>query len=191
MATPRATKETLYLRREFTADERLEMGRDLAQAHNRIAAIDDEEKAMKSQIKDRRAGIDLSIGTISRKLNDGYEMENVSCTLHWDEPNVGEVTYRNPAGEVVKARAMTAAERQMDLPLDESTTELSADQVEERVEQSKENANAFFDAGPAPSAEDLDAAAEEAKVKEATGPVLVEKPGPKDLPQEGDKPAGW
>ena len=190
MSITRITKESLYCRRDFTADERLEMGRELAQAHNRIAAIDDEEKAMKSQIKDRRAGVELTVGTLSRKLNDGYEMENISCTLVYDEPNVGEVTYRRPDGTVAKVRAMSLQERQMDLPLDEKTEEQAA----ASVEASQEAADEFFKPGrpteqPAaetaapiveependglPSAEDLDAVADEQAAAEAT----AEAPG--------------
>lgn len=172
MASNRPTKETAYLRREFTADERIEMGRELAQAHNRIAAVDDEEKAMKTQIKERRAGIELSIGTLSRKLNDGYEMENIPCTLTWDDPNVGEVTSRDPSGKIVKTRPMTAAERQEELNFDESTSTPAPASVEE----SAANIAEFFDntgnaakVGGEPSAEDLDAVAEDKKAAEATG----------------------
>lgn len=120
MAT-RATKETLYLRRDFTPDERLEMGRELAQAHNRLAAIDDEEKSMKATVKERRTGIELTVGSLSRKLNDGYEMENQPCSLTYDEPNIGEVTFRDPSGKIVKQRAMTISERQEELPFEERT----------------------------------------------------------------------
>src|ERR1700732_129042 len=126
MATTRATKETLYLRRDFTADERLEMGRDLAQGHNRLAAIDDEEKSMKATVKEKRTGVELTIGSLSRKLNDGYEMANVSCTLHWDALNVGEVTYRDPLGNVVRTRAMNIDERQDELPFEESAANINA-----------------------------------------------------------------
>jgi hypothetical protein len=126
MATTRATKETLFLRREFTVDEQLMMSRDLAQAYNRNAAIDDEEKSMKATIKERKTGVELTIGSLSRKLNDGYEMDNVPCTLHWDSPNVGEVTYRDPLGNVVKTRAMNIEERQEELPFEESAANINA-----------------------------------------------------------------
>ena len=126
MATTRATKETLFLRRDFTPDERLEMGRDLAQAHNRVAAIDDEEKSMKATVKEKKTGVELTIGSLSRKLNDGYEMANVTCTLHWDSPNIGEVTYRDPLGNEVKTRAMTIEERQEELPFEESAANINS-----------------------------------------------------------------
>lgn len=183
MATNRATKETLYLRRDFTADERLDMGRDLAQAHNRLAAIDDEEKSMKATVKEKRTGVELTIGSLSRKLNDGYEMENQVCALVYDEPNVGEVTYKRPDGTVAKVRAMTLAERQEELPFSEAG---EGPTVVVPAEQSAENIEEFFKPGrpteqptaetaapiAEPSTEDLDAVAAEKATAEATSGAL-------------------
>jgi hypothetical protein len=141
MSINRIAKESLFLRREFTADERLEMGRDLAQAHNRIAAIADEETSMKAVIKEKKAGVELTIGSLSRKLNDGYEMETVSCELVYDTPNVGEVTYLRPGGAVAKVRAMTVSERQEELPFDKDG---SGPVVVVPAEQSAANIEKFF-----------------------------------------------
>ena len=187
MSISRITKKSLFLRREFTADERLEMGRDLAQAHNRIAAIADEETSMKAVIKEKKAGVELTIGSLSRKMIDGYEMETVSCTLHWDSPNIGEVTYRDPLGNEVKTRAMTIEERQEELPFEESaeninnflgnldvTPEPEFDDagngpvVVVPPEQSAANVEEFFEKPGEPSAADLDAVAEERAVADAT-----------------------
>lgn len=144
MATQRPTKETLYLRRDFTPEERLEMGRDLAQAHNRLAAIDDEEKSMKATIKERRTGVELAVGSLSRRLNDGYEMENQVCVLTYDEPNVGEVTYRNPVGAIVKVRPMSVTERQMELPLATEQPPTTEAATEASVEKSTAAVDEFF-----------------------------------------------
>ena len=144
MATTRALRESLFLRRDFTPAERLDMGRDLAQAHNRIAAISEKEASMKATIKEEKAGVELTIGSLSRKLNDGYEMENQLCTLTYDEPNVGEVTYRNPMGVIVKTRAMTVEERQEELPFDETG---NGPVVVVPAEQSAENIEEFFKPG--------------------------------------------
>jgi hypothetical protein len=165
MSINRIAKESLFLRREFTADERLEMGRDLAQAHNRIAAIADEETSMKAVIKEKKAGVELTIGSLSRKLNDGYEMETVSCDLVYDTPNIGEVTYLRPGGAVAKVRAMTVQERQEELPFDKDG---SGPVVVVPAEQSAANIAEFFEKPGEPSAADLDAVAEERVVADAT-----------------------
>lgn len=121
MATQRPTKETLYLRRDFTDAERLDMGDQLAQAQNRMDAIEEEEAVMEAQIKDRKANVEQTMGTLFRKLRDRYEMENQVCVLTYDEPNIGEVTFRDPTGKIVKQRAMTISERQEELPFEERT----------------------------------------------------------------------
>jgi len=169
MATTRLTKETLYLRRDFTADERLEMGRELAQGHNRLAAIDDEEKSMKATVKEKRTGVELMIGSLSRKLNDGYEMENQLCMLTYDQPNVGEVTYTDPSGKVVKTRPMTISERQEELPFEDKVEVIPPAVAEASAEASAENIENFFEKSNDPSAEDLDAVADEQAVAESTG----------------------
>jgi hypothetical protein len=190
MSINRIAKESLFLRREFTADERLEMGRDLAQAHNRIAAIADEETSMKAVIKEKKAGVELTIGSLSRKLNDGYEMETVYCELVYDTPNVGEVTYLRPGGAIAKVRAMTISERQEELPFEDKVEVIPPAVAEASAEQSAENIEEFFKPGRPteqptaetaapvveepdgdPSAEDLDAVAEEQAVAEATAEV--------------------
>ncbi len=165
MSINRITKESLFLRREFTADERLEMGRDLAQAHNRIAAIADEETSMKAVIKEKKAGVELTIGSLSRKLNDGYEMETVYCELVYDTPNIGEVTYLRPGGAVAKVRAMTVAERQEVLPFDKDG---AGPVLVVPAEQSAANIEEFFEKPGEPSAADIDAVAEEQAAAEAT-----------------------
>ena len=141
MATTRATKETLYLRREFTTEQRLQMGSDLAQAHNRMADIEDEEAVMKSQIKERKSGVELTINSLSRNLANGFTMENIPCDITYDLPNVGEVTYTDPQGVVVKTRAMTLSERQEELPFDDAG---NGPTVVVPPEQSAANVEEFF-----------------------------------------------
>lgn len=117
MAT-RITKEVLFLKRPFTTDELLQMGNDLALSRIRLEEIEAEEKVMKAQIKERTSGVEQTIGTLSRKVIDKYEMVNVDCTPLWDTPNVGEVSLkRSDTGEIAKIRVMSQIERQMDLPL--------------------------------------------------------------------------
>jgi hypothetical protein len=138
----RMTKSTEFLRHDFTTEERLEMGNNLAQAHNRLAQIEEEEQVMKAQIKDKKAGVEQSVGTLSRNLSTGFEMQNIVCELVWDSPNVGEVSYkRSDNGEIAKTRAMTEQERQLDLPLEEPKTE---EAVEASIAKSEEAVEGFF-----------------------------------------------
>ena len=133
----RATRETLALRHEFTNDERLIIGNELASAYNRKAEIEADEAVAKTQIKERKSQVELTIGTLSRNWINGFMIENVICELFWDQPNVGEVSYvRVDNGETVRARAMTEAERQMELSLETpKDVEVSVAASEEAVEE--------------------------------------------------------
>lgn len=126
----RITKEVLYLRRDFTKDEKLEMGSKLAESYNLMSDIEEEESIMKSQIKERKSQVEATIGTVSRNLANGYAMENVDCELVYDFPNVGEVTYkRMDDGVIAKTRAMTGAENQQELEFKASDFVNAADSL--------------------------------------------------------------
>ena len=112
-------KSTEYLRHNFTDAERMQMGSALADAYNQQASIESEEAVIKAQLKDRKAQVEQKIGQLSRELSAGFTMENVSCKLEYDTPNVGEVTYRREDnGEVAKVRPMTSDERQQEIQFD-------------------------------------------------------------------------
>lgn|GEM_PF-5578632 len=135
----RLTKETLFLRHNFTPEERLKMGDDLAAAYNRQEDIDAEEAVVKSQFKERRASVEQAISSLSRNLGNQFEMRNIECRIEYDVPNPNEMTYfRVDNGEVAKVRPLTEAERQAELPLEGDTLS---------VEESMHNATTFFGRG--------------------------------------------
>lgn len=145
MAT-RITHETIYIRHPFTDAERLQMGSELAEAHTHLETIEDEEKQVKAQFNERKAGANTRIGSLSRMLSSGFEMRNVKCELKWDTPNVGEVSYIGPDGMVEKVRAMAPSEHQMELELaggEEKTLDPEAEVA--AVTESEKAVEAFFD----------------------------------------------
>lgn len=152
MATSRITKEVLFLKREYTTDELLQMGNELALARLRMEDIKAEEEVAKAQTKEKKAHVELTIGALSRKVVDKYEMINVDCVPIWDSPNVGEVTLvRKDTGEIAKIRVMSEAERQMDLPL-------GGDSLSSIIDSAK-NVEEFFakpDAEEPPAQENAD-----------------------------------
>jgi hypothetical protein len=138
----RIEKSTEYLRHVFTEAERLQMGTQLAEAHNALSSIDEEETVVKAKFKERRATIEQSVGSLSRDLAAGWTMQNIECRLEYDKPNPFEVSYvRSDTNEVVKTRAMSEQERQLDLPLEEPATEAA---VEASVAKSAEAVDDFF-----------------------------------------------
>jgi hypothetical protein len=139
--------------------------------------------------KERRSQIDLKVTALSRDLTVGFEMRNADCDLIYDSPNIGEVSYhRRDNGDLVKTRAMTAEERQLELPLE--LLEFPQ-QVEKSVEKSAAAISEFFDTADKaqsveekvvvvppgePTQADLDADAEEKEIIAAT--AHVEHPEP-------------
>ena len=150
--------ETVSARYEFNDKEAADLGREIAEIYLQKLKIDEEEKAAKDQIKERRSALELRSGALSRQLNSGFEMRQVDCTLQWDHPNVGEVTYwRKDNGASLKVRAMTMAERQLELPLEGQGPQLLEfpQQVESSVEKSEEAVASFFKDKEATSTENV------------------------------------
>jgi hypothetical protein len=117
----RVKKVTEYLRHNFSDAELLIMGSEQAQAHSELGEIELEFDSVKASFKNRTAAVEAKIGSLSRNINNRFEMRNIECALEYDVPNVGEVTYRRTdTGEAAKVRPMTEKERQMDLPLETS-----------------------------------------------------------------------
>ncbi len=138
----RITKETLAVRHEYTQDEKVALGMELAGAYSQLAGIEEEEKAVKAQFKERSTAVDSRIGTLSRTMQQGFEIQNIPCILRYDEPNVGEVSYYDPGGNLVKTRAMTDTERQLELNLEDQTQNEA--QVQKSIDRSVENIKKFI-----------------------------------------------
>jgi hypothetical protein len=154
----RITKEVLYLRRDFTKDDKLDMGSKLAESYNLMSDIEEEEAVMKSQIKERKSQVEATIGTLSRNLANGYTMLNVDCELLYDTPHVGEVSYkRKDNGQITKTRAMTESENQQEIEFHEAKVVEPAP-----VEESVVNIETFFGKGTT----DARTMAEEAEAEE-------------------------
>lgn len=116
----RILKSTEYLRHDFTQPELLELGGQLAEAYQSLDQIENEEAAIKAQIKERKSGVQLKIGTLSRNISARFDMQNVECRWDYGKPNAGEVScFRIDTGAFVKARAMTGQERQEEIKFDE------------------------------------------------------------------------
>jgi hypothetical protein len=132
--TKRIEKSTEYIRHTFTPEERLAMGDELAQAHNRMEDITDEEAVIKAQLKEKKSIVESTVSRLSRELANGFTMKNVECRLEWDKPNVNEVSYiRIDTGEVIKTRPFTEAERQQDLPLAGEVVFVPAEESEANI----------------------------------------------------------
>lgn len=141
----RLTSEVLYLRHEFTEKELAGMALEMGQAHARKLSIDEDKKSMAAQIKERETAVEQTITSLARGMNAGFEMRDIKCSLKWDEPNVGEVSYFDPDGKFIKSRAMTASEQQMEIDF-QKQEQIPANASEEQasIEKSQAAADQFF-----------------------------------------------
>lgn len=134
----RTARTVEYIRHNFSQEETIALGAQLAESYEKIDSIENEEAVIKAQIKERKAQIQQDIGKLSRNITSGFEMQNVPCKWVYDSPNVGEVQYvRDDTGEVVKTRAMTHAELQQEIPFDEpvAVNPQTTEETEEAVEE--------------------------------------------------------
>jgi hypothetical protein len=174
---------TKYLRRTFTEAERLQMADELAACHSRQATIDNEEAVIKQQFKVRRTQIEGTIETLVLNLQQKFTMENIKCRIEYGKPNPLEVSFiRIDTGEVVETRAMTADERQQELPLEVPPNEAAA---EASAEQSAANVAEFFGAQDRTAA-DQPEPIEIEQVEVATNMVFDRAPDARQIPIERD-----
>jgi hypothetical protein len=183
----RITSEVLNLRHTFTTEERLALGDELAQCRQHETEIAEEMKSSAAGFNERKAKLAATVGSLSRKISDGFDMQNIQCALRYDDPNVGEVSFYD-GDKLVKTRAMTLTERQMDLPLDQPKTQ---DEVDASIAKSAANVEGFFPdkaEGTEGAVADEPAAAEESTsdepAEEAAAENLDADPAPAGNPAD-------
>lgn len=69
---------------EFNDSEKQRMGEELALKYKDKASINDQKQSVMSQFKDLLDRVELNINTLSRNINDGYELRDFECTLEKD-----------------------------------------------------------------------------------------------------------
>src|SRR5215831_7016086 len=83
-------KLTQKLRCLLTADEKIEAGRELAEATNELTAIEEDKAQIVADFKHRTSAAEARIGVLSNKLRSGYEFRDVECMLTFDTPEKGQ-----------------------------------------------------------------------------------------------------
>jgi len=136
MPETRPTEAIETLRCNFTDAEKMKLGSDLAEAHNALEALDEEEATIKTAMKSKRSLQVALVGTLARQLSAGFTMRPIKCRLVYDDPNPNEVsTYRTDTEELVKTRPFSVSERQADLPLETAPAEQSESNIVEFFEK--------------------------------------------------------
>ncbi len=108
------------LRVIYTDAERLELGKQLAGAHQDLAQTNNDFDSVKSDFKARVTAHEAKIGDLSNKVATGHRIEEVKCLWQMDAPKKGQKTLKRlDTGETVERAEMTESDKQGDLPLDD------------------------------------------------------------------------
>ncbi len=106
------------LRVIYTDAERLELGKQLAGAHQDLAQTNNDLDSVKQDFKARITAHEAKIGDLSNKVATGHRVEQVKCLWNFDEPKKGQKTLsRVDTFDVVEVVDMTEADKQGELAI--------------------------------------------------------------------------
>lgn len=109
------------LRVQLTEKDLLDKGKELAELQNKACALENDKKRVVSQYKADLDALAARIEEAANILMSGYRFDDVECELIADMPEPNQKSYvRKDTGEIVSTMAMTAEDKQEELPLDDS-----------------------------------------------------------------------
>jgi len=121
--TPEIKKTTQRLRCHLTDEERLNAGKELAEATNYLIELEEDRSRIVSDFKAKTTAQQAEISVLSNKLRTGYEFRDVKCEIHFDKPDPGQkLTLRIDTGATVSIETMSEEEKQRSLALEEAPT---------------------------------------------------------------------
>jgi len=115
MVVASPTRETLRV--NLTEMEIVEHARAAARANSELLRLEEELKAIKSDYKAQMDKEQAKLNEHSGKVNNGWEMRPVACTIYKNYQDNSIVITRDDTGEIIRERIMSADERQMGLDL--------------------------------------------------------------------------
>ncbi len=128
MKTPPPTTLKKSLLCTLTDEEQREYGVALAIAYEDMETVEAEKKRQTDHFKDRIAGLQAKADTLRHKVSTGQEWRDVECVVTFGVPMADRKTItRIDTGEVVETTWMTEAEKQLNLPLDETIPDIDID----------------------------------------------------------------
>lgn len=110
-------KETCkeWLRRNFTAEELLIMGRKMSEAHQQLVKLNEDLTTIKADYKSRITALEGEVSNYARMWSTGYEMTYIKCEVVRDHETKMVRICRLDTGEFVRERRMTLDEQQRSL----------------------------------------------------------------------------
>jgi hypothetical protein len=110
MANVHVTQESRSLRCDLTNLERLEKGRQLAEADAECARIDEEKSRVASQYAASLKTATSRRHELAGAIRQGYEFRDVLCRVQFVYPDREVVVAREDTGEVIERRGMNPTE---------------------------------------------------------------------------------
>jgi hypothetical protein len=105
-------KTTEYVKYHFSETEKKEIATEMAQKVTDLNGAEDEKKAIASDFKSRIDGLQANINAAATKLNNGYEMRNVDCTVIPDYERGVWLSVRDDNGQTARERKMSPDDKQ-------------------------------------------------------------------------------
>ncbi len=109
------TLEEVQLRHDLTDNEMAGLARKQANAIESLKVTKGEVDAIKKDYGGRIALAEAEIGSISGKVNAGWEMRTVKCLLVDERPEGYRLVIRTDNGHVARRRKLEPEERQLKL----------------------------------------------------------------------------
>jgi hypothetical protein len=96
--------------------EKIDRGRQMANAHRELADVSEQHKMVKQQQKAREAEIEARISGLATSVSIGQEMRKVRCYEVADLQNERVMVYREDTGQIVDQRPLKFDDRQTKIP---------------------------------------------------------------------------
>lgn len=117
--TPEKIKITQQLGCQLTDEEKIQAGKELAEATNELTELGNDKAQIVSDFKAKMTAAEARVAVLGNKIRSGYEFRPVECSVTMDTPEPGQKqTMRLDTQEVVATVAMSEDEKQRKLELE-------------------------------------------------------------------------
>jgi hypothetical protein len=113
-------KNTRILRHTLTDAEKLERGKDMADARAEQSDLEDQLDQVKKEIGARIQQAEARMNSAAAVLRAGYEHRLTPCTENRNYKTGRVIVTRDDTADIVEDRPMSDSERQQTLPLAEA-----------------------------------------------------------------------
>ena len=86
--------EKKSLRHDFSAEEILDLSRELAHKNDEFNSVDSERKATASSYGAKLKTLGHEMDELATKVNDGHEFRDIECDVLFHTPTAGRKTFR-------------------------------------------------------------------------------------------------